>query len=64
MKLLLIPIFMSHASKNLFSWAHTMKLEHMNNNPDRPAIRKYGGRQAILSEGQKQNCGRKVEGLH
>lgn len=52
MKLLLAPVFMSHASKNLYSWTHTIKLEHMNNKPDRPAITRYGGREENLSEGQ------------
>jgi len=42
MKLLLIDIFMSHVSKNFYPWAHTIKLEHNNNNPERSTIRRNG----------------------
>lgn len=52
MKVLVMTIFMSHAFKNLYSQAHIINLEHTNNNPKRPTIRRNGGRQEIFSKGQ------------
>lgn len=54
MKLLFVAIFMLHTSKKkLYSWAHTVKLEHKNSSPERPAVRRNGGIQEILSEGNQ-----------